>query len=60
MYRPNKKELLNSNKSTYKIIVTNCTNLFEKLPSKDFFGARKKFKTGDLLSIKEFNQLEKL
>ena len=28
-------------------------NLFEKLPSKEFFRARKKIKTGDLLSIKD-------
>jgi len=46
-------QLLNSNKSTYKVIVTNCINLFEKLPSKDFFSGRKKFKLGDLLSIKD-------
>jgi len=46
-------QLLNSNKSTYKVIVTSSINLFEKLPPKDFFSARKKFKTGDLLSIKD-------
>mgnify|MGYP003951871951 CR=1 FL=1 len=46
-------QLLNSNKSTYKIIITNCINLFEKLPPKDFFSGRKKFKPGDLLSIKD-------
>jgi len=44
-------QLLNSNKSSYKIIITNCINLLEKLPSNEFFNVRKKFKSGDLLSI---------
>ena len=45
--------LLNSNKTHFKIIVTSCVNLFEKLPSNEFFVARKKFKVKDTLSIKD-------
>ena len=45
--------LLNSDKSNFKIIITSCINLFEKLPSKDFFVARKKYKIYDSLSIKD-------
>ncbi len=46
-------KLLNSDKANFKIIITSCINLFEKLPSKDFFVARKKYKIGATLSIKE-------
>ena len=46
-------KLLNSAKDNFKIIITSCLNLFEKLPSKDFFVARKKYKIGAALSIKE-------
>ena len=45
--------LLNSDKSNFKIIITSCINLFEKLPSKDFFVARKKYKIYESLSIKD-------
>ena len=45
--------LLNSDKSNFKIIITSCINLFEKLPSKDFFVARRKYKIYDSLSIKD-------
>jgi transcription-repair coupling factor (superfamily II helicase) len=46
-------KLLNSDKANFKIIITSCINLFEKLPSMDFFVARKKYKIGATLSIKE-------
>ena len=46
-------KLLNSDKANFKIIITSCINLFEKLPSKDFFVARKIYKIGATLSIKE-------
>ena len=45
--------LLNSDKTNTSIIVTSCINLFEKLPSKKFFVARKNFKTNDFLTIKD-------
>jgi transcription-repair coupling factor (superfamily II helicase) len=48
--------LLNANKKNFRIIITSCVNLFEKLPSKDFFVARKNFKVNDLLSIKELTR----
>ena len=46
-------KLLNSDKSNINLIITSCINLFEKLPSKKFFVARKSFKTNDLLKIKD-------
>jgi len=46
-------KLLNSDTTSIKIIITSCINLFEKLPSKNFFIARKKFKINDLLTIKD-------
>ena len=46
-------KLLNSDKKNINIIVTSCTNLFEKLPSKQFFVARKSYKTNDFLTIKD-------
>tara|TARA_Y100001970_G_scaffold165824_1_gene202805 strand:+ start:41863 stop:45147 length:3285 start_codon:yes stop_codon:yes gene_type:complete len=46
-------KVLNSDKTNLKIVITSCINLFEKLPSKNFFVARKKFKIGDSLTIKE-------
>ena len=46
-------KLLNSDKSNINLIITSCINLFEKLPSKKFFVARKSFKTNDLLTIKD-------
>ena len=49
-------KLLNSDKTNINIIVTSCINLFEKLPSKKFFVARKTFKTNDFLSIKDLTK----
>ena len=46
-------KLLNSDKANIKIIITSCINLFEKLPSKNFFIARKNFKINDSLTIKD-------
>ena len=46
-------KLLNADKANIKIIITSCINLFEKLPSKDFFVARKNFKINDFLTIKD-------
>ena len=46
-------KLLNSDTTTIKIIITSCINLFEKLPSKNFFIARKNFKINDTLTIKD-------
>ena len=45
--------LLNADKANFKIIITSCINMFERLPSKDFFVARKNFKIDDFLTIKE-------
>ena len=54
-------QLLNSEKSQFKIVVTSCLNILEKLPPKKFFTARKKFLQGDNLSIKELSlNLERL
>ena len=47
-------KLLNADKTKIKIIITSCINLFEKLPSKNFFISRKIFKIGDTLTIKDF------
>ena len=41
-------KLLNADKTKIKIIITSCINLFEKLPSKNFFISRKIFKIGDM------------
>ncbi|MDG1062169.1 MAG: hypothetical protein P8P39_04590, partial [SAR86 cluster bacterium] len=46
-------KLLNSDTTSIKIIITSCINLFEKLPSKNFFIARKNFKINDSLTIKD-------
>ena len=46
-------KLLNADKTKIKIIITSCINLFEKLPSKNFFISRKIFKIGDTLTIKD-------
>ena len=46
-------KLLNSDKQNIKIIITSCINLFEKLPSKNFFVARKNYKINDSLTIKD-------
>ena len=46
-------KLLNSDKTNIKIIITSCINLFEKLPSKNFYISRKNFKINDSLSIKD-------
>ena len=54
-------KLLNADKTNIKIIITSCTNLFEKLPSKNFFISRKIFKIGNTLTIKDLTtSLEKL
>mgnify|MGYP003315179973 CR=1 FL=1 len=54
-------KLLNSDKSGIRIIITSCINLFEKLPPKNFFVARKNFEINDLLTIKELtNSLKAL
>ena len=54
-------KLLNTDKTKIKIIITSCTNLFEKLPSKNFFISRKIFKIGNTLTIKDLTtSLEKL
>ena len=54
-------KLLNSDKAGIRIIITSCINLFEKLPSKNFFVARKNFEINDLLTIKELtNSLKAL
>ena len=45
-------KILNSDKKNLKILVTSCINLFEKLPSKNNFLAKKQFRLGDSLSIK--------
>jgi len=45
--------LLNSDTTSIKIIITSCINIFEKLPSKNFFIARKNFKINDPLTIKD-------
>ena len=48
--------LLNTDKANFKIIITSCINMFERLPSKDFFVARKNFKIDDFLTIKELTK----
>ena len=54
-------KLLNADKTNIKIIITSCINLFEKLPSKNFFISRKIFKIGNTLTIKDLTtSLEKL
>ena len=54
-------KLLNADKTKIKIIITSCINLFEKLPSKNFFISRKIFKIGNTLTIKDLTtSLEKL
>ena len=54
-------KLLNADKTNIKIIITSCINLFEKLPSKNFFIARRNFKINDLLTIKDLTtSLEEL
>ena len=54
-------KLLNADKTNIKIIITSCINLFEKLPSKNFFIARRSFKINDLLTIKDLTtSLEEL
>jgi transcription-repair coupling factor (superfamily II helicase) len=54
-------KLLNGDKTNTKIIITSCINLFEKLPSKNFFISRKIFKIGNTLTIKDLTtSLEKL
>ena len=50
-------KLLNSDKKNLKIVVTSCINLFEKLPSKNHFFARKQFRIGDSLSIKDLTAI---
>ena len=50
-------KLLNSDKKNLKIVVTSCINLFEKLPSKNHFFARKQFRIGDSLSIKDLTDI---
>ena len=50
-------KLLNSDKKNLKIVVTSCINLFEKLPSKNHFFARKQFRLGDSLSIKNLTDI---
>ena len=49
----NRIQLLNGDKNSFKVVVTSCINLFERLPSKSFFQSRKKYIIGDLLSIKD-------
>tara|TARA_B100000963_G_scaffold361447_1_gene396931 strand:+ start:114 stop:3398 length:3285 start_codon:yes stop_codon:yes gene_type:complete len=46
-------QLLNSNKKDFKLVITSYINIFEKLPSKNNFLARKNFQVGDSLSIKD-------
>ena len=48
--------LLNSDKIKFKIILSSCLNIFEKLPPSEYFISRKKFKSGDLLSINELKK----
>ena len=50
-------KLLNSDKRNLKIVVTSGLNLFEKLPSKNDFLAKKQFKLGDSLSIKDLTAI---
>ena len=50
-------KLLNSDKKNLKIVVTSGINLFEKLPSKNDFLARKQFSLGDSLSIKDLTAI---
>ena len=50
-------KLLNSDKKDLKIVVTSGINLFEKLPSKNDFLARKQFSLGDSLSIKDLTAI---
>ena len=50
-------KLLNSDKKNLKIVVTSSINLFEKLPSKNDFLARKEFSLGDSLSIKDLTAI---
>ena len=50
-------KLLNSNKKNLKIVVTSIINLFEKLPSKNNFLAKKQFRLGDSLSIKDLTAI---
>ena len=50
-------KLLNADKTNIKIIITSCTNLFEKLPSKNFFISRKIFKIGNTLTIKDLTTI---
>ncbi|MDC0443250.1 transcription-repair coupling factor [Gammaproteobacteria bacterium] len=48
--------LLNTDKANFNIIITSCINMFERLPSRDFFVARKNFKIDDFLTIKELTK----
>ena len=50
-------KLLNSDKKNLKIVVTSIINLFEKLPSKNNFLAKKQFRLGDSLSIKDLTAI---
>ena len=50
-------KLLNSDKKNLKIVVTSSINLFEKLPSKNNFLAKKQFRLGDSLSIKDLTAI---
>ena len=50
-------KLLNADKTKIKIIITSCINLFEKLPSKNFFISRKIFKIGNTLTIKDLTTI---
>ena len=49
----NRIQLLNGDKNSFKVVVTSCINLFERLTAKSLFQSRKKDIIGDLLSIKE-------
>ena len=46
-------KLLNSSKDSLKVVVTSGLNILEKLPAKEFFAARKNFRIGERLTIKD-------